>query len=201
MEAEPVINYSDGISMQNAQPEPKVSLKKQMIDLLDKFLLGYISSKELINATIPMLMVSSHKRGRKSYIDKFLIDISFCPEESISREYIYRIRESIAGEGDISEKDRKKILKRTIKKLIERMMFEEIDIVYFLSNIYDVMCDFDEEIETEPEVKSFLETIRTFSDELRNKQKAEGENPSQYAPLVKMVTDYYLTYYKSVWDE
>ncbi len=63
------------------------------------------------------------------------------------------------------------------------------------------MCDFDEEIETEPEVKSFLETIRTFSDELRNKQKAEGENTSQYAPLVKMVTDYYLTYYKSVWDE
>lgn len=187
--------------MQNDRPEQKVSLKKQMIDLLDKYLLGYISSRELINAAVPMLMISSHKRGRKSYIEKFLIDISSRPEEGISREYIYRIRESMAGEGAISEKDRKKILKRTIKKLIERMMFEEIDIVYFLSNIYDVMCDFDEEIETEPAVKSFLESIRMFSDELRKKQEAEGENPSHYAPLVEMVTDYYEKNYKSVWDE
>ncbi len=181
--------------------EIKISLKTQMVELLDKYLLGYISSRELINATVPMLMISGHKRGRKSYIEKFLIDISSRQEHEISRGYIYQVRETIIGEGTIPEKDRKKVLKRTLKKLIERLVFEEIDAEYFLSGVYDIMCDFHEEIELELPVKSFLESIRSFSDQLQQQQNEQSENMSRYGPLVQLITDFYDKNFKGLWDE
>lgn len=180
--------------------ENKVSLKKQMVDLLDKYLLGYISSAELIKATVPMLMLSGNKRGRKNYIEKYLMDISSKAENDISRKYIYQIRETIIGEGNIPEKDRKKILRRTIKKLIERLIFEEIDPEYFLSGVYDIMLDFHEEIEQEPVIRSFMDSVRLLSEDLQ-KIGEEKKSRDEFAPILDLVTDFYDTNYKGLWDE
>ena len=187
----------------NVQPvgsENKVSLKKQMVDLLDKYLLGYISSAELIKATVPMLMLSGNKRGRKNYIEKYLMDISSKAENDISRKYIYQIRETIIGEGNIPEKDRKKILRRTIKKLIERLIFEEIDPEYFLSGVYDIMLDFHEEIEQESVIRSFMDSVRLLSEDLQ-KIREEKKSQNEFSPILDLVTDFYDTNYKGLWDE
>jgi hypothetical protein len=187
--------------MQQPNSVSKISLKTQMVELLDKYLLGYISPKELINAAVPMLMISTHKRGRKNYIEKLLMDISSRPENQISREYIYQIRETIIGEGVIPEKDRKKVLKRTLKKLIERLIFEEIEVGYFISSAYDVMCDFHEEIELEPIVKSFLESIRTFSDDLPKMKNGMTDSSKIFTPLIQLITEFYDINFKGLWDE
>lgn len=174
------------------------SLKRQMIDLLDKYLLGQISSRDLIRATVPMLMLSAHKRGRKSYIEKLLMDLSAKEETQITREYIYAMRETIIGETAINEKDRKKVFKRTVRKLIERLLFEEIDINYFLSTAFDLMTDYHDAIEGEPAFAEFFDQIRSFSEAIRNRTP---ENKAGYAALAELILNFYQEQYKTLWDE
>ncbi|MCI0445524.1 hypothetical protein L0152_20210, partial [bacterium] len=113
--------------MIDPMPESPKSLKQEMLNLLDQFLQGYLSAKDLKNAIVPMLIVSTHKQGRKNYIEKYLLDLSGRNESELTRDYIFTLREMIGGDAVTGEKDRKRVFKRSLRKLIERYFYEEID--------------------------------------------------------------------------
>ncbi len=171
------------------------SLKKQMVELLDQYLLGYISPKDLLKATVPMVMVSTHKKGRKNYIERMLLELSGKSEHELTRDYIYAMREMLTDEVS-DPKDRKKVLKRTLRKLIERYVFEEIEMPYFLSMIYDLAVDFHVEIASETAIKHLIDSIQ-----LLNFSPEVGSSPESEKQLVDLVTDFYEDYYKGLWDE
>ena len=179
--------------MRASSNEKKPSLKKQTVQMLDQFLLGYISPKDLINAAAPMLIVSQSKRGRKNYIEKYLMELSGKTEQELTREYIYKIRETIRGDVVTSEKDRAKVFRRTLRKLLERFIYEEIEEAYFLSMLSDIMVDYDLEIQAEPDVKVFFAKIQTLF---------SLANQTKQAPSVINVTlDFYDSFFKGLWDE
>jgi hypothetical protein len=179
----------------------KSSLKSQMVGLLDQFLLGYVSAKDLINATVPMLMLSGHKRGRKNYIEKFLMEIASKPESELTRDYIYNIREIILGEMSFNEKDRKKVLRRTIKKLLERYLFDEIDVPYFLSTLYDLLCDFHLEIEEEKPVKKFFDEIYLLAGHIQRINDSSDYSSVDEETLTHLISEFYNNNFKTLWDE
>ncbi len=182
------------------RPEVRKSLKKQMIELLDQFLLGYISGKELINATVPMMMLSANKRGRKNYIEKYLIELSGKEASEVSRDYVYAIRESITGDA-VNTKDRKQVFKRTLRKLIERYLFDEIDTSYFLSVLFDLAVENDADISTEKDIQQLLDRIQALNFHAETAALAGSSPEAAEASLVEMVTAFYQEYYRSLWDE
>ncbi len=170
-----------------------------MVHLLDQFLLGYISQKDLINACVPMLMLSQNKRGRKNYIEKYLMEIAGKSESELTRNYIYRIRETIKGEVVISEKDRSKVFRRSLRKLAERFMYDEIDEANYVSMLSDMMVEYHQEILAEPEVKRFLDGLQIL---LSRKDLPTTSPESIVSPSVMdMTLDFYDNYYKGLWDE
>lgn len=180
--------------------ERQTSLKKQTVHLLDQFLLGYISAKDLINAAAPMLMVSQNRRGRKNYIEKYLMELAGKTEKDLTRDYIYKIRETIKGDVITSEKDRPKVFRRTLRKLLERYIYEEIEETYYLSMLSDLMVDFHLEIHTEPDVKRFFDKVQNmFSETSQTIPKTEetGSTPS----VIEVTLDFYDNYFKGLWDE
>jgi len=177
------------------------SLKQEMLNLLDEYLLGHISAKDLKNAVVPMLMVSTHKRGRKNYIEKYLLDISGKPEEELTREYLFSIRETIGGEQVTSEKDRKRVFKRTLRKLIERYFYEEIDETYYLSTLYDMMVDFETEWTSEKVIKDYFEKVQSYGSKLKSLTPASPILPELATALIEITNDFYESYYKGLWDE
>lgn len=167
-----------------------------MIRILDQFLRGYISAQELKKSAVPMLMVSTNKKGRKNYIEKYLMDIAGKPDQELTRNYIYGIRENIAGEQILSPKNRKMLLRRSLRKLIERLLFDEIDHEYFLSTVFDLAVDFHDQIETEPEIKIFIDAIH------RQAQPSVALSPAERMEAVlESVTVFYESYYKGLWDD
>lgn len=177
-------------------PENKnKSFKKEMIRILDQFLLGYISAQELKKTAVPMLMVSANKKSRKNYIEKYLMDIAGKPDTELTRNYIYGIRENIAGEQIISPKNRKLLLRRTLRKLIERLLFDEIDHEYFLSALFDLAVDFHDQVNTEPDVKFFIDTIHNRSQQMIASSAAE-----KMEMVIEAATTFYENYYKGLWD-
>ncbi len=179
----------------------KTSLKTQVIRVLDQYLLGYISARDVINASVPLLMLSAHKRGRKNYIEKILTEIASKPEEELTRDYIYDIREFILGETAIKEKDRKKVLRRSLKKLIERYLFDEIDFSYFLSTLYDMMCDFYQEIENEETIKNFFDAIVAQTRPLMKTIASPSSAGINEEKVSAFIANYYNDTFKSLWDE
>lgn len=176
------------------------SLKKQMIELLDRFLLGHISGQELLDATVPMMMVSTHQLGRKNYIERYLIELSGKAESDISRDYVYSMRETIAGYS-VNAKDRKKVLKRTLRKLIERYLFEEIDSTYYLSVLFDLAVEHDAELTTEPEVSTYLDRVQALNFHPETAAMAGSSPEKAETQLAELTTDFYEAYYKGLWDE
>ncbi len=176
----------------------RTSLKKDMIHLLDQFLLGFVSPKELKNAVVPMLMVSSHKKGRKSYIEKYLLDISAKDDSELTRDYVYDVREFISGETISSGKDRKRVLRRSLRKLVERYLFDEIDGPYFISSLADLAVEYNNELE--PEMQKLIEDVHGYSQFLRESQQ-NGSDPPNEEQLVERVNGFYETYFKGLWDE
>lgn len=179
--------------------ERKTSLKKQTVHLLDQFLLGYISAKDLINAAVPMLMVSQNRRGRKNYIEKYLVELAGKPETELTRDYIYKIRETIKGEVVTSEKDRSKVFRRTLRKLIERYLYDEIEEPYYLSMLSDMMVDFYDQIQTEPDVKRYFDLIQKMFTEKKTHSETPTEEP--LAGIKASTLDFYDHYFKGLWDE
>lgn len=171
-----------------------------MVLLLDQFLLGYISSKDLINAAAPMLIVSQNRRGRKNYIEKYLMELAGKTEQELTREYIYKIRETIKGEVVTSEKDRPKVFRRTLRKLLERFIYEEIEEAYYLSMLSDLMVDYHLEIRTEPDIKRFFERIQTLFSDTNQKESQTSENKS-ISSVIEVTLDFYDNYFKGLWDE
>ncbi len=174
------------------------SLKKDMIRLLDQFLLGFVSPKDLKNAVIPMLMVASHKKGRKNYIEKYLLDISSKDDAQLTRDYIYRMREYISGDSVPSEKDRKRVLRRSLRKLIERYLFDEIDGPYFISSLADLAVEYSNELE--PEVQLLIDDVQAYAHFLREARQMNTDPPDEEA-LVERVNGFYESYFKGLWDE
>jgi hypothetical protein len=189
----------EAIAMRTSPGEKKASLKSEMVWLLDQFLLGYISSKDLISGVVPMLMLSQHKRGRKNYIEKYLMEIAGKTEQELTREYVYKIRETIKGEVVTSEKDRSKVFRRTLRKLVERFMYDEIEEPYYLSMLSDLMIDFHKEIQAEPEAKRFFDNLQILfsSKESSAQNQATPPMPS----VMDMSMDFYESYFKGLWDE
>ncbi|MBX7151013.1 hypothetical protein K1X84_05195 [bacterium] len=171
------------------------SFKKEMIRILDQFLRGYISAQELKKSAVPMLMVSANKKGRKNYIEKYLMDIAGKPDAELTRNYIFGIRENIAGEQIVSPKNRKLLLRRSLRKLIERLLFDEIDNEYFLSMLFDLAVDFHDQVNTEPEIKFFIETIHN-----QTRQSAASASKKIEA-VIESISSFYENYYKGLWDD
>lgn len=186
--------------MKSTSGNNKSSLKKDMVRLLDQFLLGYISAKDLMGGVVPMLMVSQNKRGRKNYIEKYLMEISGKTEQELTREYVYKVRETIKGEVVTSEKDRSKVFRRSLRKLVERFMYDEIEEPYYLSMLSDLMIDFHKEIQAEPEAKRFFDNLQVlFSSKNSTATRDQAVQP---APTVMdMSMDFYESYFKGLWDE
>ena len=178
----------------------KSSLKKQTVVMLDQFLLGYISAKDLINAAAPMLIVSQSKRGRKNYIEKYLMELAGKTEQELTREYIYKIRETIKGEVITSEKDRSNVFRRTLRKLIERFIYEEIEEAYYLSMLSDLMVDFHQEVQSEPEVKGFFDKMQLLVTGAYQSgtQMPKGE---PLTSVIEVTLNFYDGYFKGLWDE
>ncbi len=183
--------------MDKRPSETRSSLKKDMIRLLDQFLLGYVSPRELKNAVVPMLMVSGHKKGRKNYIEKYLIDISSKEESDLTRDYIYGMREFLAGDSLPSEKDRKRVFRRALRKLLERYLFDEIDGAYCISALADLSVEYDAELE--PDVRKFLDDVHAFS--VVSRQALErNETPPDEEALIERVNQFYEMYFRGLWD-
>ena len=186
--------------MKSASNEKHPSVKMEMVRLLDQFLLGHISQKDLVNACVPMLMLSQNKRGRKNYIEKYLMEISGKSEQELTREYVYQIRETIKGEVVTSEKDRPKVFRRTLRKLIERFMYDEIEESYYLSMLSDMMVDFYQEIQTEPEAKRFFDNLQILFSR-KDLQATQSLEVSSLPTVLEMTLDFYDSYFKGLWDE
>ena len=180
--------------------EKKKSLKNEMVRLLDQFLLGYISAKDLIGGVVPMLMVSQNRRGRKNYIEKYLMEIAGKTEQELTREYVYKIRETIKGEVVTSEKDRSKVFRRSLRKLVERFMYDEIEEPYYLSMLSDLMIDFHQEIQAEPEVKHFFDNIQILFSE-KDSPPQQNQTAPPIPSVMEMSLDFYESYFKGLWDE
>lgn len=180
--------------------DSRKSLKKQMLHLLDQYLLGYISANDLIKASVPMLTLSANKRGRKNYIEKHLMEIAAKSEQDLTRDYVYRLRETITGDVITSEKDRSKIFKRALRKLIERFLFEEIESGYFITMLYEMMFDYDAEMNTEKEIRTFFEKIQIVT---TYPSEVSGVMPSDTSAeaIFDTALVFYDSYYKSLWDE
>jgi hypothetical protein len=180
--------------------EKRKSLKKQMVQLLDQFLLGYISAKDLKHAAVPMLTLSANKRGRKNYIEKYLMEIAGKSDKDLSRDYVYRLRETITGDVITSEKDRAKIFKRSLRKLIERLVYEEIDSSYFVTTLYELMFDYDAEANAEKEIKSFFEKIQKLTTYPSDSEASISSEASAQS-ILQVSLEFYEAYYKGLWDE
>lgn len=180
--------------------EKKTSLKIEMVRLLDQFLLGYISAKDLIGGVVPMLMLSQNKRGRKNYIEKYLVEISGKTEQELTREYVYKIRETIKGEVVTSEKDRSKVFRRTLRKLVERFMYDEIEEPYYLSMLSDLMIDFHKEILAEPDAKRFFDNLQILFSS-KSSTAAQNQTVPSTPSVMDMSMDFYESYFKGLWDE
>lgn len=183
-----------------ASGEKRTSLKIEMVRLLDQFLLGYISAKDLIGGVVPMLILSQNKRGRKNYIEKYLMEISGKTEQELTREYIYKVRETIKGEVVTSEKDRSRVFRRSLRKLVERFMYDEIEEPYYLSMLSDLMIDFHKEIQAEPDAKHFFDNVQVL---FSSKDSTATRNQSVPPPptIMDISMDFYENYFKGLWDE
>lgn len=171
-----------------------------MVRMLDQFLLGYISSKDLVGGVVPMLMLSQHKRGRKNYIEKYLMEIAGKTEQELTREYVYKIREIIKGEVVTSEKDRSKVFRRTLRKLVERFMYDEIEESYYLSMLSDLMIDFHKEIQAESDAKRFFDNLQVLFSS-KSSTAAQNQTVPPTPTVMDMSMDFYESYFKGLWDE
>lgn len=178
----------------------KPSLKRQMVGILDQFLRGVISARELRSAALPLLQISAHKRGRKNYIERYLVDISGKKDSELTRDYIYELRDMIIGDAVTSEKDRGRVFKRTLRKLIERYFYEEIEEAYYLSLLYDLMFEFDSEVEREPAVKNFFAQIQSATP-IHDDQMTVVEIAETQDVIYDKTMDFYEEYFKSLWDD
>ncbi len=186
--------------MRAAPHDSRKSLKKQMLQLLDQYLLGYISANDLIKASVPMLTLSASKHSRKSYIEIYLMEIAGKSEKDLTRNYVYRLRETIIGDVITSEKDRSKIFKHALRKLIERFLFEEIESGYFITMLYEMMFDYDAEMNAEKEIRSFFEKIQvvtTYSDGTSDAVSSDTSAETIFDTALA----FYNSYYKGLWDK
>ena len=176
------------------------SLKKQMVQLLDQYLLGYISAKDLKKGAVPMLTLSASQRGRKNYIEKYLMEIAGKSDKDLSRDYVYRLRETITGDVITSEKDRTKVFKRSLRKLIERLVYEEIESDYFVTLLYELMFDYDAEVNAEKEIRSYFEKIQKLTKYPGDSETILSSDASA-AAIIQVSLEFYDSYYKGLWDE
>ena len=184
----------------NTAPDPrKKSLKKEVVHLLDEYLLGHISAKDLIQATIPLLMVSENKRGRKNYIEKYLMELGGKSEAELSRDYVFEVRETIKGDRIVSQKDRSKLMRRALRKLIERYLYDEINEEYYLSTLSDLMFDYHQEIGFDQELKNFFDRLLSVIPPAENLE-ATVPKTTDAEWVLNETADFYDSYFKGVWD-
>ncbi len=169
---------------------PSPSLKKALLHILEKFLMGKISVRDLQNAVIPLLQISVHKPGRKNYIEKYLLEIS-AQGEKLSRSEVYEIREKILGQF-VNADEKRNPFKYTLRKTIERFLYDEIEAEYFIGLLSDLFVENENEWKNDMDLKNYFNVIQ-------NTVPLEAKELDSER-ILDLTIEFYDRYYRSLWD-